>query len=237
MLGERRQMNHVFISYARQDADFATVLRSALEKAGHKVWVDQVRISAGDDWSREIDEAIQTSKSLIVIMSPEAAKSEYVTYEWAYALGKGIRVVPVLLRTTSLHPRLQTIHNLDFSSHSARPWDRLLGAISRGEPGIDDRISGEPKHELTVEIAGSPEAVKKVFVLLHMQLDPKPGYIGSWNRGDEEVRALTVLDKATEQVAGKLVGKWNRDNPSSPVSFSDFSSGSDKGVRALYGGY
>jgi hypothetical protein len=225
-------MNHVFISYYRGDADFATVLRTKLEKAGHKVWVDQRGISAGDDWRREIDEAIQASKTLIVIMSPEAAQSEYVTYEWAYALGRGIRVVPVLLRTTSLHPRLQTIQNLDFSIHSARPWDRLLVVIpTGGEPGTDDRISAEPKHESMVEIAGSPEAVMEVFVLLHMHLNPEPGYLGSWNRGDEEVRDLTVLDEASVQKAGKLVDKWNRGNPDSQVTFSDRSADSGNSSR------
>jgi HEAT repeat protein len=126
-------MNHVFISYHRGDADFATVLRIELQKAGHEVWVDQGGISAGDDWRREIDQGIQDSKALIAVMSPEAAQSEYVTYEWAYALGRGIRVIPVVLRTTSFHPRLEGIQYLDFSSHSARPWDQLLLVLQHAQ--------------------------------------------------------------------------------------------------------
>jgi HEAT repeat protein len=129
-------MNHIFISYDHGDADFATVLRIEFEKAEHNVWVDQRGISAGDDWRKEIDEAIQNAKAMIVVMSPEAARSEYVTYEWAYALGSGVRVIPVLLRATSLHPRLQTLQHLDFSSHSARPWGQLLLAVRR-EPRQD----------------------------------------------------------------------------------------------------
>lgn len=64
-------------------------------------------------------------------MSPEARASEYVTYEWAYALGAGISVIPILYKQTELHPRLAALQYLDFTSFNHRPWDELIRAVTR----------------------------------------------------------------------------------------------------------
>lgn len=50
-----------------------------------------------------------------------------MTYEWTFALGVDVKVIPILLEPTPLHPRLEVLQHLDFSIHrSARPWDKLL---------------------------------------------------------------------------------------------------------------
>ncbi|HEY5005730.1 MAG TPA: toll/interleukin-1 receptor domain-containing protein [Ktedonobacteraceae bacterium] len=78
---------HLFISYKHEDSDFAEVLIRRFEKAGFKIWVDHDQLHIGEDWRNEIDQAIKNSFALIVIMTPEAKASEYVTYEWAFAWG------------------------------------------------------------------------------------------------------------------------------------------------------
>jgi len=96
----------VFISYKNEDLDFAENVISRLEKEGYATWTD-LKIGVGEEWRNAIDLAIKNAFALIVIMTPEAKSSEYVTYEWAFAWGVGIRVIPVMLRPTELHPRLE----------------------------------------------------------------------------------------------------------------------------------
>src|SRR6266516_4660765 len=120
---------HIFISYKHEDSDFAEVLINKLEKAGFKTWVDSDQLHIGEDWRTGIDEAIKNAFALIVIMSPEAKASEYVTYEWAFAWGAGIKVIPVLCKPIELHPRLETLQYLDFSNYSFRPWDKLIKLV------------------------------------------------------------------------------------------------------------
>ena len=106
-------MKHVFVSYKKpEDGDFADLVVSRIEKAGYSPWIDNDKLEAGKDWRNDIDQAIRESCALIVIMSPEAGKSPYVTYEWAFALGAGINVIPVLLKKTELHPRLEALQYL-----------------------------------------------------------------------------------------------------------------------------
>jgi hypothetical protein len=121
----------VFVSYCRNDGDFAELLKLKLEKEGIQTWVDNDGIEPGADWKQDIDDAIRKSIIFIAIMSPEARESEYVTYEWAFAWGVNIHIIPIMLKQTPLHPRLATLQYLDFTNMVARPWDRLLKSISK----------------------------------------------------------------------------------------------------------
>lgn len=120
---------HVFISYKHEDSDFAENLIHRVENAGFKTWVDSDKLAAGEDWRNGIDESIKNAFALIVIMTPEAKASEYVTYEWAFAWGAGVKVIPVLHKSTQLHPRLEALQHLDFTSRTNRPWDKLFNVL------------------------------------------------------------------------------------------------------------
>jgi TIR domain len=125
----------LFISHSNIDGDFAELLQLRLERAGYRAWVDVDRLIPGVDWRIEIDKAIKDSLAVIAVMSPEARESEYVTYEWAFAWGCGKNLIPIMLRQTTMHPRLATLQFLDFSNRRARPWERLLEAINSTKNG------------------------------------------------------------------------------------------------------
>jgi len=123
-------MAQVFLSYKHDDGDFAQILRDRIEQAGFDGWIDD-NLQAGEDWREMIDRAIRESMALVVILSPEATASEYVTYEWAFALGAGVPVVPVMLKPTPLHPRLDELQFLDFTNRKARPWEMLIARLEK----------------------------------------------------------------------------------------------------------
>lgn len=106
----------------------------------------------GDDWRRAINDAIKSAFAVVAILSPEAKASEYFTYEWAFALGAGVRIIPVLYRNTTLHPMLESIQFLDFTQ-VYRPWGKFIeilrvAANLKGIDAIPDKIEFvENKHE------------------------------------------------------------------------------------------
>ena len=123
-------MPHIFISYCREDSRFAQVLHVQLQEAGLPTWRDP-DLRPGDRWGDEIDEAMQGASALLVIMSPAAKASPYVNYEWAFARGAGVLVIPLLLglRPEELPPRLAERKALDFSNPLARPWNELFSVL------------------------------------------------------------------------------------------------------------
>jgi len=124
-------MSYIFISYNHDDGDFADNLKEKIKEAGFEPWIDIAGLRAGEDWRAEIDQAIKEALALIVVMTPKAKESEYVTYEWAFALGAGVKVIPILLKPTDLHPRLGALQYLDFTNRMARPWDKLIEALQQ----------------------------------------------------------------------------------------------------------
>jgi hypothetical protein len=125
-------MNHIFISHSHEDSDFSEILESRLSHAGHTVWRD-IGIRGGEDWRNEIDEAIKEAFALIIVVTPSAKASEYVTYEWAFAWGAEVKVIPIMLKETELHPRLESLKYLDFANRNARPWDALIELLGEAE--------------------------------------------------------------------------------------------------------
>lgn len=123
-------MARIFISYCRDDGPFARLLNERLKQAGLAVWQDR-ELPPGEDWRDEIDQALQEADTVIVVMSAAANASAYVNYEWAFALGAGLRVIPLLIgvRREDLHPRLAHLQWLDFTNPKRRPWTKLLAAL------------------------------------------------------------------------------------------------------------
>lgn len=115
---------------ANRHLPLAELLKLRMAQQGYTVWIDSDRLGPGIDWREEIDQAIKKSRALIAVMSVEARASEYVTYEWAFAWGAGVKIIPIMLKETPLHPRLATLQYLDFTKRTARPWDRLLAALA-----------------------------------------------------------------------------------------------------------
>jgi len=173
-------MKHVFVSYAWEDMKFAREVTRRLRKLRRVPWQDVRNLRAGDNWQAAIDEALKNAEALVVVMSPDAIKSQYVTYEWAFALGAGVRVIPVLRKRTDLHPRLKNVHYVDFTRRRGAPWVQFREAlparvIKKGSPEVaaqlclvNDRIRmNRGYYVLKVFLTRVPRGVKRVAWEVH----------------------------------------------------------------------
>jgi len=123
---------NVFISYHHADSDFARLLKSQLAEEGIDAWLAEINLRAGDNWSEEIDQAIEVAAAMIVIMTRNTPSSEYVTYEWAYAMGRQKRIIPILHDrdpSRKQHPKLDSLQFLNLTQKDAEPWQKLFDSI------------------------------------------------------------------------------------------------------------
>jgi HEAT repeat protein len=119
-------MAHVFISYSHDDELFVAELVHQFEARGIEFWIDSRNLPSGVRWREEIDRAIADAYAVIVVMSPNAQQSEYVTYEWAYALGYGKTLIPLVIADMEeLHPVLLALQHSKFGE-TQRDWDKLF---------------------------------------------------------------------------------------------------------------
>ncbi len=52
-------------------------------------------MEGGRGWWKQIEEAIDSSKFLVLVITPAAIKSEVIRREWRYARQQGVVVYPV----------------------------------------------------------------------------------------------------------------------------------------------
>ena len=71
-------MASVFLSYDRDDRAKAASIAAALEQAGHSVWWDQ-HIRGGAQYSKEIEQALNSADAVAVLWSQASAESAWVT--------------------------------------------------------------------------------------------------------------------------------------------------------------
>jgi len=108
----------VFISYSRQDAAFVDRLSGDLRARGVDLWIDRERILPGDHWQFAIEDAIERSSALIVVLSQAALQSRWILAEIrSIAMRGSVKVVPVLIEDvepSDLPPLLSSIQWSDF---------------------------------------------------------------------------------------------------------------------------
>ena len=89
----------VFISYSRDDLDFADQLDAALDACGFECVIDRHGISGGEDWKRRLGNLISEADTVVFVLSPTSARSEICAWEVEEAARLGKRILPVNLPT------------------------------------------------------------------------------------------------------------------------------------------
>jgi hypothetical protein len=153
-------MSHIFLSYSRKDGAYVDGLAAQLEQSGFRTWVDRKGIAGGEQWRREIVDAVRNASVFLLFLSPNSARSENVRKEIDLAEQARVRILPVAIAPLDIpdgmkyqlagvqiiemwrdHDRgadalFKTLqrHGLLQGSRAARPSSRTA---PRAGPGID----------------------------------------------------------------------------------------------------
>ena len=208
---------HIFISYASEDAVFAQLVKMTLEASNIEVWLDSGNLRMGEEWRDAIDRGIDTAGAVLVILTPHSSRSEYVTYEWAYALGKGKRIIPLLYKETNIHPRLDVIQHEDFQDPQAFPWAKLILEVKnqlksvKSDDNAPDLIQDMTANDLKKLIAGAV-ALANANASRH----PGSGTLEETDVSDAAESVVEVMRGSPEKQRGsrnKLYVLWVDDRP------------------------
>ena len=180
----------VFLSYSTQDHHFAELAGLKLAEAGISVWRDAENLQAGFEWRKGIELGISNSAVVVVALSSNSSESSYVTFEWAYGMGKGKPIIPLKLNDCQIHPRLATIQYLDFSRPMALPWDSLVERIQEIE--LDDEVS---------QLNASPSKINKDIKAIIEYLNQRGYTMASFDRIRKRVNENLDDDKLLKLIA------------------------------------
>lgn len=132
-------MPHIFISYSKQDRNYARQLADHLLSLGFDVWIDD-RIDFGEDWELAIFDAIDQCAAFIVVMTPDSYASKWVRRECHHAEKRKKSEFPILLKGEEF-PRYGLNQYVDVRSGILPPddfYNRLAKSAPRkSAPGLN----------------------------------------------------------------------------------------------------
>lgn len=135
---------YVFISYAHQDQREVMPIIDELKRHHCKLWYDH-SIRKGSDWNNEIADHLNHAACVLLFLTPNSVRSEYVKDELNFAKSHHIEIYPVYLEDFVLPGalelqlgRIQAIHMTDAEVWGDRA--RLCEKIRRSLP---PRVFGE----------------------------------------------------------------------------------------------
>lgn len=213
----------VFISYSRVDSEFAFRLRADLEASGFATWMDpNLGSEGGQNWERMIQEAIDSCQAMVVIVSPDSAKSEWVHTEYRYFLDhygdqQKNPLIPAYFRTVDQFPIVLQIKQwIDFRQDqgSKDPYQdslyRLILSLSKApESPILQPIPNAPRASSPANT--TPGSDKPVYP----SVAPTPEFspeIQGWIAGVFKARGEGNLTDE-EYFLKRLVGSGNPQVP------------------------
>jgi len=128
---ELRNRNKIFVSYSHDDRDWMLKMRNYLKSmerfAGIKAW-DDLAIKAGDEWNKEIEKALMTTKVAVFLVTQNFLASEFIQEkEMGYFLeiSKKERVPIIWVAVSSSLYELTPLKNIQCANDPERPLDSL----------------------------------------------------------------------------------------------------------------
>jgi len=138
----KKEYSKAFISYSREDKNFVSKLVSDLGSMGAKLWIDLVEMKVGDSMIQKIQDGIEESEWLVVVLSPNSVDSVWVKKELSAALVKeleqqSVYVLPVLFKKCDIPILLRDKVYADFTASYDRGLQMLADRIA---PEVDASI-------------------------------------------------------------------------------------------------
>jgi hypothetical protein len=133
----------IYVSYAQPDSDFAAAVAKQLMVQSHHVWMDQLSLLPGDNWQLAAGKALQDSDAMVVLLSPNSARSRGQKHEINYALGSDQyagRVIPVFIRPTKEYPWiLDKFSTVQADNDPAEVGRKIIQVLRKGR--LMDRLT------------------------------------------------------------------------------------------------
>jgi hypothetical protein len=162
----------VFISYSHHDVDFAVDLEGALSDLS--VYRDQSTVRVGDAWFSGLVAAIYSSRSVVVLLSPDYINSPFCRAELFHATGRDPDgdakiVFPVLLRPVQLPDVLRLIQYFDATKGQSREdtlralRSAVMSKLSESTPPEVLPSTDDARLELAIELKPDTKTLARVL--------------------------------------------------------------------------
>lgn len=126
----KRNPRQIFLSHARQDADFAHRLADDLRRHEWEVWIAPDSIQPGEKWVDAINRGLAESGIFLLTLTPDAVKSTWVHSETNVAISlqheNHLRFIPLDVKQAAVPPLWKAYQWVSFQSGYKAGLEELL---------------------------------------------------------------------------------------------------------------
>ncbi|HZB46098.1 MAG TPA: toll/interleukin-1 receptor domain-containing protein [Pyrinomonadaceae bacterium] len=116
LLAQLRALDpRIFISYSSADLEFVRGLYERLRESGYRPWFNAEDIAPGDPWQPEMMAGLDETSVILLVVSPAAMESDWVTLEWQKFFGLKKPILQLLYRETETPPELKAIQGIKYA--------------------------------------------------------------------------------------------------------------------------
>lgn len=131
-------MPRLFISHSTADRQFIEEeLAGLLRALGFDIWYSKDSIETAEQWEQAIRRGLESSKWVVVLLSPRAARSRWVKAEISWAMEERTEnLIPLLLEECNpldFHLQLAQIQYIDFRDNLRWARERLINLLVEHE--------------------------------------------------------------------------------------------------------
>ncbi len=160
----------VFLSHSSKDKRIVKKLAKRLKRAGLRVWLDEWVIQPGDMIGLKIEQGLEGSRTLVLVMSKHAFESDWVTLERHTLLfrdptNRRRRFIPLLIDQCTIPDTIAQFKYIDWRNKEEKAYNELIEACGFEEKEIEEvPESEEPVVKEPVILRGHTNAVVNVAI-------------------------------------------------------------------------
>ena len=133
-LSRVRNLRQIFISHAHQDVEFARRLTADLRAHSWQIWIAPDSIFPGEKWVEAINRGLEESGVFLLLISPHAVTSRWVTSETDVAIEMEheglLQFIPAQIQKCALPPLWRAYQRLYFDRDYAAALQQLLARLN-----------------------------------------------------------------------------------------------------------
>ncbi|WP_131745007.1 SDR family oxidoreductase [Frankia sp. Cppng1_Ct_nod] len=245
-----RDRPHFFVSYAASDQQWAEWIAFQLEEAGYAVRIRVWDEVPGSHWLRLLDEAIERSTHLLVLLSRSAPWPTYGVEEWRAAREADPRrftgrLLPVRVEECERPGLLEGIISFDLFGLYER--DARVALAANIAAALSGRVKPTVEPDFVVRAGRASDGKRSTRALFRGRVPRYPGPRGGCPSLPTAIQRSLALTLGAAAVVGALVVGlvFALDNDRAPLTPSGSSatpagpvrlatlSGHDRGIRAV----
>ena len=127
-----------FVSHNSADKQWTSGLVRNLESRGLRIWFDADQIGPGENIITRVQEGLESSACVILVLSPEALQSDFVALEYSAGrmsdpAGRRHGIIPLIRRKCTIPLAMRPFQYLDFTDDTL--FEERLNDLTRGVIG------------------------------------------------------------------------------------------------------